>query len=277
MISTTSCFAPRVPDRIDEIGKLCEKEDIAHIINNAYGLQCEKTVKLINRACVVGRVDAIICSTDKNFMVPVGGAIISSPSEKMIKAVSKVYAGRASSAPILDLFITLLSMGLNGYKGLLDERRVLMADFQSKFEQVAMKYGERILICPNNTISFGITLDTLSQPIEGESVDSIKKAEMTSLFGSMLFTRCVSGTRVVSKGESKTIAGQEFIGFGSSTDDFPHSYLTAACAVGLTRGEMDEFFIRLEKCFKDFWDKRKKEVKRRAKKEAAEKKTDIQE
>jgi len=42
------------------------------LINNAYGLQCSYICKLINRACTVGRVDAIVCSTDKNFMVPVG-------------------------------------------------------------------------------------------------------------------------------------------------------------------------------------------------------------
>jgi O-phospho-L-seryl-tRNASec:L-selenocysteinyl-tRNA synthase len=72
VITTTSCFAPRVPDSVDEVAKLCAKFNINHVINNAYGLQCPKTCKLINRACVVGRVDAIVCSTDKNFLVPVG-------------------------------------------------------------------------------------------------------------------------------------------------------------------------------------------------------------
>lgn len=72
VITTTSCFAPRVPDAVDRVAKLCEARDVYHIINNAYGLQCAKTSKMINRACVVGRVDAIVCSTDKNFLVPVG-------------------------------------------------------------------------------------------------------------------------------------------------------------------------------------------------------------
>ena len=74
----------------------------------------------------------------------------------------------------------------------------------------------------------------------------------------MLFTRCVSGTRVVARNQSKIIAGQEFVGFGSSTDNFPHSYLTAACAIGLSEAEMEEFFHRLQKCFKDFRSKMKK-------------------
>jgi len=92
-----------------------------------------------------------------------------------------------------------------------------------------------------------------------------KKAEITSLFGSMLVTRCVSGTRVVSKHQRKIICGQECIGFGSSTDQFPHASITAACAVGLSGGELEDFFVRLDKCFKDFFAKRKKEEKRREK------------
>ena len=269
IISTTSCFAPRVPDSIDDIGRLCKENGIAHIINNAYGLQCQTTVKLLNRACVVGRVDAIICSTDKNFLVPVGGAIVTSPDEKMIATISKVYAGRASSAPILDLFITLLSMGLSGYKKLLEERRQLMIDFKSKFEEVAKKYGERSLVCPKNTISYGITLDTLSQPLEGEDPQSINAGKLTSSFGSMLFTRCVSGTRVVAKGGLKTMGGQDFVGFGSSTDNYSSSYLTAACAIGLTENEMNEFFKRLDKCFKDYFAKRKKALKKKIQNESS--------
>lgn len=274
VISTTSCFAPRVPDDIDEIGKLCQVENVAHVINNAYGLQCQNViVKLINRACVVGRVDAIVCSTDKNFLVPVGGAIVISPREAVIRAVSKVYAGRASSAPILDLFITLLSMGLTGYKKLLQDRQELVKEFETRMQQVANSHGERLLSCPKNTISFGITLDRLNGGNGGDygndDGDGVTKSTMTpSLFGSMLFTRCVSGTRVVSNdGGTKIIEGQEFRGFGSSTNDYPHSYLTAACAIGLTKDEMNEFFSRLDKCFKDFGARREKELKKKKKKQ----------
>jgi len=103
VITTTSCFAPRVPDRVDFVAKLCAAANVAHVINHAYGLQCEATCKLLNRATVVGRVDAIVCSTDKNFLVPVGGAIVMSPNEGMITNLGKVYAGRASSAPILEI------------------------------------------------------------------------------------------------------------------------------------------------------------------------------
>lgn len=58
VISTTSCFAPRQPDLIDEISKICKEYDICHLINNAYGIQSSSICKMINRSVVVGRVDA---------------------------------------------------------------------------------------------------------------------------------------------------------------------------------------------------------------------------
>ncbi len=159
-------------------------------------------------------------------------------------------------------------MGLDGYKHLLEQRNALIPKFKQRFTEIAQSQGERILNCPKNTISFGMTLDTLAKSYddnpenqdtdEERQIDNKKKVEVTSLFGSMLFTRCVSGTRVVAKNQINVIEGQEFIGFGSSNDDYPHSYLTAACAIGLTEGEMEEFFVRLHKCFKDFRAKRKK-------------------
>lgn len=58
VLSTTSCFAPRQPDNVDEIAVLCKEFNICHVINNAYGLQCPYICKLINRAIAIGRVDA---------------------------------------------------------------------------------------------------------------------------------------------------------------------------------------------------------------------------
>ena len=125
VVSTSSCFAPRSPDKIVEISNICKKYDVGHLINNAYGVQSSKTCSLIADASKLGRVDAFIQSTDKNFMVPVGGAIVAtSQDSKFIDEISRSYPGRASIAPILDLFITLLSMGIKGYKSLLKERKV---------------------------------------------------------------------------------------------------------------------------------------------------------
>lgn len=41
----------------------------------------------------MGRVDAFVQSTDKNFLVPVGGCVIASHDEKFINAISQTYPG----------------------------------------------------------------------------------------------------------------------------------------------------------------------------------------
>jgi hypothetical protein len=100
-------------------------------------------------------VDIIIQSTDKNFLVPVGlypslfalrsfilsfplsnlallslvlsslgGSIVSGYNSKLIDRISKDYPGRANMSPILDMFITLLSLGVKGYTALLKQREV---------------------------------------------------------------------------------------------------------------------------------------------------------
>lgn len=52
-------------------------------------------------------------------MVPVGGSVIYSYDKPTLKKVSELYPGRASAGPILDLFITFLSMGKTGNDPLL--------------------------------------------------------------------------------------------------------------------------------------------------------------
>jgi O-phospho-L-seryl-tRNASec:L-selenocysteinyl-tRNA synthase len=38
IFTTTSCFAPRSPDKVIDVAKLCKKHKIFHAVNNAYGL-----------------------------------------------------------------------------------------------------------------------------------------------------------------------------------------------------------------------------------------------
>ena len=47
--STTSCFAPRVPDRLEELAVICANYGIPHIVNNAYGVQSSKCMHLIQQ------------------------------------------------------------------------------------------------------------------------------------------------------------------------------------------------------------------------------------
>lgn len=234
VLSTTSCFAPREPDDIETISIICKNKGIPHIINNAYGLQCSKICEKISNSIRIGRVDALIQSTDKNFMVPVGGAIISTPNKSFLTEISSTYPGRASGSPILDLFITLLSMGENGYKKLLNERKSLLPIFKQKLNDLACSIGERLLETPNNTISFAISLERSENP--------------TSL-GSNLFLRRVSGTRVIIPNNTKSICGISFNSYGSSFNNYPTPYLTAACAIGLTNDELEIFLERLKNNF----------------------------
>ena len=181
----------------------------------------------------------------------------------MIVDAGKMYAGRASSSPIIDLFITLLSMGMNGYKRLLKERTAILETFPQRLSAVAEKHGERLLICSANTISFGLTLDGLARPKEEKELDeSYTKsvAKEISSFGAMLFSRCVSGTRVVPRAQLKIMGGQNFVGFGSSTNEYPHAYMTAACAIGVSIREVEEFYVRLDKTLTEYSAKKKKKL-----------------
>ena len=239
VVSTTSCFAPRIPDDVVAIARLCKEQNVPHVINNAYGLQCSKCCHLIEEACRQGRVDAVVQSTDKNFMVPVGGALVASPRADVVDKVSKLYPGRACVAPCLDLFITLLEMGFEGYSSVLKQRAELSKGaFREMLERVAQRNGERVLVSKGNTISFALSLSG------GTS------AEHLTEFGSMLFTRGVSGARVVPRAVEQTIAGLSFHGYGSSTAHYPCDYVTVACALGVTQSDIAMIEQRLDSTFK---------------------------
>lgn len=106
---------------MQDIALLCQELGVPHVVNNAYGLQCSKITHGINEACRLGRVDAVVQSTDKNFLVPVGGAVIAGPGAAtaaaggggpeqqgreskrgpgLVSQICKMYPGRAGSAPV---------------------------------------------------------------------------------------------------------------------------------------------------------------------------------
>lgn len=272
--TTTSTFAPRVPDFIDEVAVLAKELNVPHVINNAYGLQCSKCTHLVETGCRRGRVDAFVQSTDKNFMVPVGGAIVAGPSSTLVDKVSGLYPGRASMSPVLDLFITLLSLGAPGWTGLLQERKENAKWFEERLSSVSDKLGLRVLKVPANRISFCIDISSLGRSPDGEADD----IDHLTFLGSALFTRRVSGPRVVlctpkpgavvaeeiEEGEQpaesikvkgkyqKVIDGTPFECYGAHTNFYPCCYLTAACAIGATRKEMDSFIERLESAVQEY-------------------------
>jgi O-phospho-L-seryl-tRNASec:L-selenocysteinyl-tRNA synthase len=225
ILATTACFAPRIPDDIPSLARIAKEAGIPLVVNNAYGVQSSMIMKSIERACKSGRVDAVVQSTDKNFMVPVGGAVIASPSAASIEEMSKLYPGRASSAPVVDLMITLLAMGEKGWRELLSHRSGLLLEFKERLSNVAKEFGERILSIDENDVSIAMTLDTFDHP---------------SAIGSALFHRNITGTRTfVAKeklpegGKPTSVGGFEFSEYGSHMDGYGHSYLNVACAIGL--------------------------------------------
>ncbi|XP_020779568.2 O-phosphoseryl-tRNA(Sec) selenium transferase [Boleophthalmus pectinirostris] len=238
--STTSCFAPRVPDRLEELASLCSKHDIPHVVNNAYGVQSSKCMHLIQQGSRVGRIDAFVQSLDKNFMVPVGGAIIAGFDEAFIQEISKMYPGRASASPSLDVLITLLTLGASGYKKLLSERKEMYSVLAQELKNLASAHGERLLHTPHNPISLAMSLSGL----QGDDDKAVTQ------LGSMLFTRQVSGARVIPLGKEQTISGHTFRGFMSHSEAYPCPYLNAASAVGITRDDVTLCIKRLDKCLK---------------------------
>lgn len=294
VFTTTSCFAPRVPDKVEEIAVMCKKRGIPHLINNAYGVQDGKCMELITQAIRKGRVDAYIQSTDKNFMVPVGGSIVAGPSKAFVDSVSKIYPGRGSASPILDLFITLVAMGRPEWKGYLTDRKGIWKYMTNTVNEVLTRVNRthdnksrgfaRILDTPGNGISMAISLeglagdlrdhvDSVVKDLESKGVPQAREAlakslhvkpgddivtQTMSLFGSMLWTRMVSGTRVVTGKEERTLAGVVFKGYGASIDNYPVPYVTVAAAIGLERADVNKFATRFESVYEEF---RKKVVK----------------
>lgn len=92
-------------------------------------------------------------------------------------------------------------------------------------------------LAPNASASVSTTVDTRS----------------STAFGAALFRKCVSGTRVVHPATVARFGALELRGFGSGFSQFPHAYMTAAAALGVTREEIDVFIHRLDHVFRKFY------------------------
>ncbi|XP_035779761.1 O-phosphoseryl-tRNA(Sec) selenium transferase-like [Anopheles albimanus] len=242
ILSTTSCFAPRNSDDIITLADLCLRNDIPHIVNNAYGLQSSQLLHQINQAARTGRVDVFVQSTDKNLLVPVGGAIVGGCYDGgVVDAIAGLYPGRASGSQSLDVLMTLLTLGITGYRQLLEQRNTLYKVLLDGMIEIAAKFGEIVLPC-RNSISIGISLRTFNKTT-GCGLEMI---------GSMLQKRGVSGCRVVTAGQSKSIEGYLFEEWGahSSLNNVP--YLTASAALGVQRSEIDTFLTKLPEVLHKF-------------------------
>jgi O-phospho-L-seryl-tRNASec:L-selenocysteinyl-tRNA synthase len=238
IISTTSCFAPRAIDNIQDLSHLCQTYSIPHLINNAYGLQSTKIIHEIEQTKRLnGRIDYIIQSTDKNFLVPVGGSIVLTYDSQLFDKLSHAYPGRASITPTTDIFITLLSMGKNGLLDLIQKRKILFQIFYDKLTQWAKDNNESILSLKQfSPISIAISLKHLPN-------------EYLTELGSMLFTRRISGARVIKLGTKQTIDTYEFINYGAHSSNIQYSYLTVAAAIGIEENNIEIFMKKFDSVY----------------------------
>lgn len=229
IVSNSAFFAPRVPDNLKKIAKFAQENNLIHIVNNAYGIQSEKLSKLIRSAIDAGRVDAIVQSTDKCFLTPVGGAVITSPHKEVIETISQVYAGRASASPVLQLLVSLLSIGQNGYREKMQAQITARRLLEEKMSTLADSLQERIIDC-NNPVSCAMTLKNLTQ-------------NQIANLGGYLYNLRVTGPRVITMEKSS---------FGSCTSskDLPFSYVVMNAAIGVNPAHINEAVIRLEKAIK---------------------------
>ncbi len=211
VLATTTFFPPRESDPVKKIARLCLDNDIPFMINNAYGVQSQEVMKEIRSAIDAGRVDAVIQSSDKNFLTPVGGSIIVSPNPKIIEWTSDTYAGRASAAPVIQTLAALLSLGLERYKELQNEQVENLHLLRRTLQELAEKLGQRVLIV-ENPVACAVTLDNLD-------VHEI---------GARLYNARVTGPRTVKSGE-----------YGSSADNYPHSYIVMNAAIGARRTDIE--------------------------------------
>jgi O-phospho-L-seryl-tRNASec:L-selenocysteinyl-tRNA synthase len=223
IISTTTFFPPREPDDVKAIAKLAEEKKIPHIINNAYGVQSRAIMKMIHGAIDAGRVDAVLQSTDKNFLAPVGGTVIASPDPEYVEKISAMYAGRASAAPIGQFLAAILSLGTKRYEELRDEQERVRQILNKALSKVAEKFGERLLNV-FNPVAAAMTLTSHNPKKVGYS----------------LFALRVTGPRVLERED-----------FGVCCKKYHSAYLTMNAAIGCTEKDVLLASRRLEKVLED--------------------------
>jgi O-phospho-L-seryl-tRNASec:L-selenocysteinyl-tRNA synthase len=219
ILATTTFFPPRESDPVKEISRLCSDEDIPFVINNAYGVQSESVMAHIQSAIDAGRVDAIVQSSDKNFLSPVGASVLVSPNKEVVERTAENYAGRASAAPVAQTLAALLALGHERYATLRAEQLDNKLNLDSKLTEIAESISQRVLKV-ENPIASALTLDGLD----------------AKALGGRLYNLRVTGPRAVPKGA-----------YGSCIDDYPHSYLVMNAAIGASKGDIESATAKLFK------------------------------
>ncbi|MHA1683611.1 MAG: O-phosphoseryl-tRNA(Sec) selenium transferase [Promethearchaeota archaeon] len=220
IVTTNAFFPPRAPDCIKEVAKYCKDENIPHVVNNSYGVQNDQYLKTLRGAMDAGRIDYIIQSTDKNFLTPVGGAVVASSSAEKIEQLSRVYAGRASAQPLVQFIASVLTLGLTGYKTLMAEQVENRKFLEVNVRKIAERIGQRLLET-HNPVAIAMTLHDIPRDIGGK-----------------LYNLRVTGPRCVYPGD-----------FGSCIDSYPSPYLTLNAGIGARRTDFVKLVRKLDTLF----------------------------
>jgi len=226
IISITSFFPPREHDDLKEISKFAKEKNLVHVIINAYGVQSPEWMKLIRSAIDAGRVDAVIQSTDKNFLTPVGGAVIASPSKEIVEKISKAYAGRASATPVVNFLISMLSLGIEGYQQLLEEQQENRNLLENKLKEVANEIGERVL-------------DIFNPVAVAMSLETIEKNQLLAL-GGALYNLRVTGPRVFDPDDEE---------FGTCCKAYSTPYIIMNAAIGASSTDILSAVEKFKKAY----------------------------
>jgi O-phospho-L-seryl-tRNASec:L-selenocysteinyl-tRNA synthase len=219
VLLTTTFFPPRESDPLKDVAKLCSEAGNPLIINNAYGVQSEETMRNVRSAVEAGRVDAVVQSSDKNFLSPVGGSVVVSPDKQVMKWAAETYAGRATAAPIVQTLAALLVIGLEGYNQLRKEQVANRALLEDRLSEIAGTIGQRVLSV-DNPVSCAMTLD-------GLDVEQV---------GADLYNLRVTGPRAVTRGD-----------YGSCIEGYPHGYLVMNAAIGAKQKDVEDATSKLNR------------------------------
>ena len=222
ILTTTTFFPPRECDDVKKIAKIAKDNDLFHIINNAYGAQSKIIMKKIQGAIDAGRVDAIIQSTDKNFLTPIGGSIVASPNKEFMEDINQCYAGRASAAPVVQFLASILSLGINKYQDLRNQQEKNRKLLEDLLKDLLPKYGERVLEV-ENPIACAATIN---------NYDPLR-------LGGGLYSLRVTGPR----------AFQSNTKWGTCHNSYPHNYLVINAAIGSLESDIREMMEKLKKIF----------------------------
>ena len=187
-------------------------------VNNAYGVQSRSLCALVTKAWRRGRVDGVVQSTDKNFLVPVGGAVLVSPARDpaLTDAVRKKHTPQStiSSRPHADALITRA----HGRRGVARDRRLRARRPVARaicFMSVArLRGGARLDARASGDtrapISMGVTLSALVErgsariatfeyaeraPSRIETTPRRRRLAAAAAVGDVVFERRVSKTR----------------------------------------------------------------------------------